>query len=374
VVAAILVAGLWPFHAPQNEVAWLANGNGVRFGQYGTILSSRALERPRHGRETAFSLEIWLTPAFTYTNDTLLAIYAPDRSAGFSMHQWKTALLLEAKPWTRQDHTGNSYGYVEGVFSAGQSAFVTVTVEAGKTAVYVNGALAQWSKELNLPIADFTGEMVLANSPVGNDSWSGELKGLALYDHQLTAAQVRRHYETWTQSGQPDLAEVGHPFAAYLFDERSGQNIRNHAGPGPDLYIPKRYMELHHTALQWPWNEYRLEWSYWEDVLINVGGFVPLGFFLYTYLWLERRTRQAALATVIVGALVSLTIEVLQALLPTRDSGMTDIITNTLGTAMGVGLCHYTSVVSEKLSESPLSVVRSLASLFAYRHPCTTED
>jgi len=49
-----------------------------------------------------------------------------------------------------------------------------------------------------------------------------------------------------------------------------------------------------------------------------------------------RRVKRVALMAVFLGALVSLTIEILQSYLPTRDSGMTDIITNTLGTWVGV--------------------------------------
>jgi hypothetical protein len=39
----ILYAGLKPFHSPANEVTWVAKANALRFGEYGTILSSGSL-------------------------------------------------------------------------------------------------------------------------------------------------------------------------------------------------------------------------------------------------------------------------------------------------------------------------------------------
>lgn len=74
--------------------------------------------------------------------------------------------------------------------------------------------------------------------------------------------------------------------------------------------------------------------SYWGAVVKNIIGFVPFGLCFCACLS-AHKVRRAALATVTLGALTSLTIEVLQAYLPTRDSGMTDIITNTLGTYAG---------------------------------------
>jgi VanZ family protein len=185
--------------------------------------------------------------------------------------------------------------------------------------------------------------MVLGDSPGQPDSWTGQLLGFAIYDRELTPPQLSKHYQTWTQAGRPEIRNDEGNVALYLFDEHAGRVVRDHANSRVDLSIPKRYVVLDQIFLEPFWKEFSMTRSYWGAALKNIVGFIPLGFCFCARLVVARRVKRAALTAVLLGALVSLTIEVLQAYLPTRDSGMTDIITNTLGTWVGV-LCFRSEV------------------------------
>jgi len=343
----ILVAGLWPFHSPKNQVYWLRNGNGLRFGDYGTILSSGIFESVSSDGP-ACSLEIWLEPVLPGNGGTVAAFYSPSPRRQFSLQQSHYDLALQRDFEDPHHHGQRVVRSADEVFRK-KRLFVTVTSDGRDAAVYVDGHLVTRLLGFGLSIQDLTGKLIVANSPLQNYSWSGQLRGLAIYRSELNATQVAQHYDDWTQKGKPAVAENERALALYLLDEHSGTIVHNRARPGIDLYIPERYLVVDQMFLESPWKEFHRQWSYLKYLLVNIAGFVPLGFFLFAYFSAAPRMRCAALATVILGSVVSLTVEVLQAHLPTRDSGVTDIITNTLGTFVGV--------VSYRATAGPLARV-----------------
>ena len=343
VLVAILTAGLWPFHAPKNEVSWLKNGNGLSFGNDGVILSPNAFSLAGLKDGTSCSVEIWLQPAVIDTGGTILAFYrSENRMVAFSVHQSLDDLLLRRVTVYRQRRE-RTKSYIGHVFHPTKQAFVTITSNGQGSAVYVNGVLVRTSPGFGFSSKDLTGQLVVGNHPLRDNGWHGQLRGLAIYNRELTAAEVLRHHDVWTTNQQDEIKSEG-PVALYLFNEGMGDVVHDQVNSGTELHIPEHYFVLHEPFLEPPWDEFQPGWSYFENVLINIAGFVPLGFFFCAYFSSVRRLDRAVLATIVLGGVVSFGIELLQAFLPTRDSGMTDIITNTFGTGIGAMLYSCESV------------------------------
>jgi VanZ family protein len=350
VLCGILVAGLWPFHAPRNAVTWLENQNGLRFGRYGTIVSSGVFQMAGSGDEASSSLEIWLQPGRSNASSIFLSFSTPENPLQFSLNQYFSTLVLQREIQSRQLRIG-----IERAFRQIQPSFITITSSTQQTAMYVNGALARIFPQFQLG-KDLTGQLVIGASPVASDTWRGQLLGLAIYHQELTAAEVLQHYDTWTKQGRPELSGNERAIALYLFSERSGNIVHNAVQPGIDLHIPERFSLLQQPFLEPFWKEYKPGWEHWVDsLLINIVGFIPLGFFFCAYWSYRRPLKRPAVVTTVLGLAISLTIEVLQAYLPTRTSGTTDLLTNTLGTFLGVMLygSKTARALLAKVYESP---------------------
>jgi VanZ family protein len=345
VLSGILVAGVWPFHAPRNAVSWLGTGNGLLFGKHGSIVSASPFKAPAAQENNSFSLQVWLRASRTDSGGggMILAFYSPERQVTtFALRQLRGDLVLVREG---QDTSGKKTEiHVGDVLSDQKPLLVTITSGEAGTAAYANGRLVKKVANFAISNQDLTGQFVIGNAPTTAYSWSGQLKGLAIYNRELSAAEVSQGSLDWTKGSDPDSAKHRDVAARYLFAEGHGNVVRNEVDSSTNLLIPERFFVLRPEFLERPWDEYHPGWRYWKNIAVNVVGFIPLGFFFYAYLSQVRQAKHSAALTIALGFAVSLTIEVLQAFLPTRDSGMTDLITNTFGTAIGVMTFRHKAV------------------------------
>ena len=336
-LAIILVAGLWPFHSPKNDVTWLA-GNGIRIGNHGCLLSSGPLRSYDSKADSWGSLELWIKPAFaTKGRRTILAFEGPgDDATAFSLQQNGNALIIQRKNADADNVLHTAEFAVREALVGDSHTELTIMLGPHDTKVYRNGVLATTSLLMGNSTPVFAGRLVLGNFLNIGSTWPGQVYGLAIYGRQLTPGEVLSHYEDWNNSSRPTITQRDQPVAIYLFDERAGRIVHDQLGSENNLLIPERYMVLHPQFLSVPWRHFRSTPGFWKDVVINVIGFAPFGLSFFAYFSEVRVSKKAALIVVLLGFFTSLTIEVLQAWLPTRNSGMNDLITNTLGTGLGV--------------------------------------
>lgn len=338
VTCGTLTLGLWPFHARRNGATWTSQ-RGLHFAKDSTVLSSGPLHVPSSTDHAGVSLEIWLQPNYIWDSGTFLAFYRAGGICGLSLRDHQTDLILKTAPvnGNRRDRSFR----VKDIFrrplpGQSKSPFSLVTIAAGEkgTSVYRDGDLA--AAEFPLSREDLNASFVIGDSPGQPDSWKGQLLGLAVYDRQLDASSVREHYSAWTGNRGAELAREENTVALYLFDEHQGSIIHNKAKSGVDLVIPERYQVIDKIALEPFWREFSMTGSYWSAVLKNIVGFIPFGIAFGAYFSVARPITRSVLVTIVLGFATSLTIEVFQIFLPNRDSGTTDLITNTFGTWIGV--------------------------------------
>ena len=262
----------------------------------------------------------------------IFSILDEQGSETFFVGQWRSHLLLG-----KGIHGKKTYREIgiRDALKKGDKRFVTITSGVDGTNIYVDGILMKSSPRFHLFSMNEkpSGKILLGNSPTGGDYWTGNLLSLAIYDRILTGEEVFKRFHVSKKSGEEG------PVSFYLFDEHSGTLAHDSVGDH-HLVIPARFEILQKTILIPPWEDFRFNRSYLIDILTNVLGFIPFGFFLSAYLWIKkpRSIFRLLLMSIIIAGCISLSIELIQVYLSTRSSQLTDVMMNILGTAIGVAL------------------------------------
>jgi len=360
VVSTLFTAGLWPFNLfPRNQVTWLPTGKGLQFGDHGVVFSREPVARTGPKRDAGCTLLIRAQADVVARGaaGTLLEIYTPEYPSQFRLMQWRDVLLIRRDYLDADNQSKTTEVDVDHAFLAREPVLFTITSGPDGSVAYRNGVRAVGITKMGLSCGDLAGRLVLGDSAVIDNAWRGNILDLALYDRELTSQEIASKYANW-KGNQPDQ-EAGDEqqlVAQYAFSEGSGRNVHGQPGSAPDLYIPEIFKVPHKKMLMWPWEESHDKLEL-RDIVINIFGFVPFGFVFAAYLTWNRSVSHATIVTILCGAAISLTIEILQEYIPGRDSGMLDIITNTLGTFLGVLLFRWAPM--QNLASKLLDFFRS---------------
>ncbi len=295
-------------------------------------------------RRNSVTIEFWARP---YSNrywglPRILTFCDSRKDDTFFFEQWKSELILRYERMSGRKRGEKAYRQISlpEAFVDEARHFISVTSsETMGTTFYLDGRPVRDYRFFPLPPEnlELSEYLVLGNSATGQAPWKGSLSGLAFYDRCLSEEEIAQDFQSWTQNGYSGAREEG-LVALYLLDERKGYLLRNHQGPGPDIEFSEAFRPLKRIILMLPWQDFRLSPLYLEDVVVNILGFVPFGFFFAALLLNSGSIskRRAYVLTLVLGGTISLGIELTQAFLPTRNSNLRDLLCNVFGTALGM--------------------------------------
>jgi hypothetical protein len=357
-VGVLLATGLWPLDFwPKNQVEWLRGENGLRFegesliagrtvGGYARSADHLGNALLGDSKNSGLSIEIWLRSAEDAKTDVpnILSFVNDLGKVTFVLGQWKSSLIIRwplpgydiAEKWKEIE--------VKNAVPRDVRRLITVASDEKGTSIYLDGKLAGTYpnpnfKDVSHGIRDRW--FILGNSPSGKGSWSGDVFGLAFYKAALNEKEASESFGQWTKGEKkknPHTKEA----ALYLFDEGAGNRVRNVLGAEGPLTVPD-HPTFQREVLGLPLiNKYN-KLSYVKDGVVNILGFVPFGFFLSLWMIKTRGWPRGTniMIAVGLGGLVSLSIELVQVFIPVRDSSLMDLVCNTFGTVIGVGLSMF---------------------------------
>jgi VanZ family protein len=328
-----------------NNVTWIKNGPGIHFGTYGIAYSFIEDEAKRKiSSADAFSIEIAFKPEnFNAARFNLIfSIHDGRDSDQLIIGQYKSsAIVMNGDDYPHKRKIKRIYSDISS--KPPKKLLLTITSSSNEgTKLYVDGRLTGTRPDLILKIPDKNmPAIILGNSSHGNSSWNGEIYGLALYADKLSPDVIENHYNAWSKNHVFPLGENEKQFLCFGFKEGRGTETIDIISGIQKLSIPSKFYILKKRFISMPWSDFQDAKNFYLDIIINLLGFIPLGFTLCACLVRSKGILQkkAVLFSLIFCFILSLCIEIAQAWIPSRSSQGLDVILNTFGAWTGTMIC-----------------------------------
>ena len=331
----LLLAGLWPLDFfPKNNVRWLPDHEALRFGRYGIASSPKPVAVPGETLDFRnpifFGLKIRPLGEPGNSIPRILSICDDHFRELFFVGQWKSHLIIRLANVQGSSSRFYRETGVDNLFRKNESMMLGIYSDNSGLSIFANGKLVL--SKAGYSLSRLSGLrtqalLLLGNSPTGESPWKGDLLGLSIHQDTGRTENPNGNVMIYAQS-----------------EKESGAFLRTGGKIPLEFFIPSTYRSIKKTVLFPPWKEPNYNHSFWKDVFVNILGFIPFGFFFYA--WLRKPSTGKDFSTVLLvallGAGISLAIELLQVFLPTRDSSLTDVINNILGTCAGILLFRKT--------------------------------
>jgi VanZ family protein len=324
-----------------NGVNWILERPGIRFSKYGIAYTDPFVESIEEGisKLNGFSIIIAFKPESFHEGgfNFILSIHNGKNDEQLLVGQWRSyIIIMNGDDYPNKRKTPRIVANI--LSHTPRITFLTVSTNKEGTKVYVGSQLTKTNSDLRLkfPQGDKT-RLILGNSVYGKHSWNGEIYGLAFYDYPLNVNETIFHTKRWQIDQNLSFAEKSKPAALYLFDEKRGKRAFDYGKGKVHLEIPSRMRALEKNILSPPWIGSKLNRNGFIDIIVNILGFIPLGFILSATLLEITGTskKPVVLITVVSCFILSLTIEIIQAWIPSRSSSMLDLMFNTGGALIG---------------------------------------
>ena len=324
-----------------NGANWITERPGIRFSNHGIAYTNPFVESIEEGTSElkGFSIIIAFKPD-SFQEDGfnfILSIYNGSNSDQLVLGQWRSYIIvMNGDDYPNKKKTPR---ITANILSPTPKTILLI-VSTGKegTKIYLGSQLIKTNPKLTLklPKGNKT-RLILGNSAYGKHSWNGEIYGLAFYDYPLNAHETVFHSKRWYKDQNFLFTKKNKPAVLYLFDEKKGIMAFDQGERKLHLEIPNRMHSLEKIILSPTWTGSRINRNYFMDVFINIIGFIPLGFVLSAMLIEINVASKKAIVLMAVAScfILSLTIEIIQAWIPTRSSSMLDLMSNTGGALMG---------------------------------------